>query len=79
MKTTMELDDALLAEVKRRAALEGVTMKAFVEQALRARVLPKPSRRRRFCLRLPIVEGTAPPAVDVNDRRSLYDFMEERE
>lgn len=76
MKTTIELDDALLSEVKRRAAREGLTMKAFVEQALRARLLPKPRGRQRFRLELPVVEGTAPPAVDVSDRRSLYDFME---
>jgi hypothetical protein len=78
MKTTIELDDALAAQVKQRAAREGVTMRAFVEQALRARLLPQPRGRKRFRLELPIVEGTAPPAVDISDRRSLYDLMEGR-
>lgn len=79
MKTTLELDDALFAEIKRRAAREGVTMKAFIEQSLRARLLPKPGGRKRFRLELPVVTGTAPPAVDISDRRSLYDFLEEHQ
>lgn len=31
----------------------------------------------RFQLQIPIVEGTAPPAVEVMDRRALYDFLDE--
>jgi len=78
MKTTLDLDDALLAEAKSRAAAAGTTLKAYVEGALRSRMLPRPTEHARFVLQLPVVEGTRPPAVDVADRRELYDFMEGR-
>jgi Arc/MetJ family transcription regulator len=78
MKTTLDLDDRLLREAKRRAAASGTTLRAFVEDALRSRLLPRPARGRRFRLKLPVVTGTRPPAVDVSDRRALYDFMEQR-
>jgi Arc/MetJ family transcription regulator len=35
MKTTIELSDALLAEARRVAASEGITMRTLVEQGLR--------------------------------------------
>ncbi len=75
MKTTLDLDDVLLMEAKRRASLSGCTLKAFVEEALRARLLPRPEAVPPFKLKLPVVDGSAPPAVDVADRRTLYDFM----
>lgn len=76
MKTTLDLDDELLAEAKRRAAASGTTLKAYVEDALRARMLPKPAARTRYRLDLPVVRGEAPPAVDVADRNALYDFLD---
>lgn len=80
MKTTLELDDRLLREAKRRAAAAGTTLKAYVEDALRARMLPRPDKGRQgFRLRIPVVEGTAPPAVEVMDRRALYDLLDEPE
>jgi hypothetical protein len=53
-----------------------MTLRTFVEEALRARLLPRPRGRDRFQLDLPVVEGTAPPAVDISDRNALYDLME---
>ena len=76
MKTTIELDDDLLRLAKQRAAAAGIPLRAYIEDALRARLLPRPKGRRTFSLELPIVEGTAPPAVDVADRNALYDLME---
>ena len=35
MKTTIELSDALLAEARKIAAREGVTMRTLIEQGLR--------------------------------------------
>ena len=78
MKTTLDLDDAVLREAKRRAAAARTTLRAFVEDALRARMLPRPTRRARFRANLPVITGTRPPAVDIADRRTLYDFMEEK-
>jgi len=81
MKTTIELDDRLFAELKRCAAAEGVSMKSVVHEAIRARIdrarTAAPAKRFRF--RPVVVEGTRPPAVDVADRRALVDFMEATE
>jgi Arc/MetJ family transcription regulator len=76
MKTTIDLDDDLLRLAKQRAAAAGMPLRAFVEDALRARLLPRARGRRTFTLDLPIIEGSAPPAVDVADRNALYDLME---
>lgn len=77
MKTTIDLDDALLAEVRQRAAEERKTMKAFLEEAILARLRPQPRSRASYRAELPVVEGDRPPAVDVADRRALYDFLDE--
>lgn len=80
MKTTIDIDDELLRLAKQRAAAEQVPLRAYIEDALRARLLPRPGGRGRdrFTLDLPIVSGTAPPAVDIADRDALYDLMERK-
>lgn len=42
MKTTLELDDALLIEAKSVAAKRRITLKAMVEHALRRELAPAP-------------------------------------
>jgi hypothetical protein len=42
MKTTLELDDALLKEAKALAARRGTTLKAVMEHALRRELAPAP-------------------------------------
>ncbi len=75
MKTTLDMDDDLLRRAKRLAAAEGISLRKFVEDALRARMLPAPGARTPFKLALPVVEGRKPPAVDIADRDALYDLM----
>lgn len=77
MKITIDLDAALLEEVRRRAAREGKTMKAFFEESVLARLRPKARPPARYVADLPVVEGVRPPAVDVTDRRALHDFVDE--
>ena len=77
MKTTLDLDDRLLEAAKQRAAASGKSLKAYVEDALRAQLLLRVRRDKRFRLELPTVHGTRPPVVDVADRRALYDFLDE--
>ena len=77
MKTTIELDDRLLERAKRLAANEGTTLRAVVEDALQARLAPRPRAPDRFRFAPPTVRGTAPPAVDITDRSSLYDLFDE--
>lgn len=76
MKTTLDLDDAILTQAKRRSSALGTSLKAFVEDALRARLLEAPKRRKRYLYKMPVVHGTKPPAVDISDRRVLYDYMD---
>lgn len=78
MKTTLDLDDDLLAEAKSNAAAAGTSLREYVEDALRARLAPPSSKTRKpFRLTVPIVDGVAPPTVEVMDRTALYDFLEE--
>ncbi|MDP9087351.1 MAG: hypothetical protein M3O26_01215 [Pseudomonadota bacterium] len=76
MKTTLDMDDKLMRRAKREAAASGVSLRTFVEDALRARMLPTSTPRQPFKLELPIIEGRRPPAVDIADRDALYDLME---
>lgn len=76
MKTTLDLDDELLRLAKQSAAAQGIPLRRYVEDSLRARLLPKAGRRENFELRIPIVDGKSPPAVDIADRDALYDLME---
>jgi hypothetical protein len=76
MRTTITIDDALLAEVKQVAARTGRTLTAVVEDALRESL----SRRRRHG-REPVElsvfgEGGLQPGVDLDDGASLLDLME---
>lgn len=77
MKTTLNLDDRVLERAKRLAVSEGLTLTALVEDALRARMAPRPRAPHRFRLELPTVKGTALPEVDVADRSALLDYLDE--
>lgn len=78
MKTTLEIDDRLLARAKRHASARGITLRAVVEEALRARLAPRPEARARYSFSPPVVRGSRPPAVDVADRNALYDLLDGR-
>jgi len=77
MKTTLNLDDALLRQAKRVALERGVTLTQVVQEALEVAVLPK-AQARPFQLDWRPVRGHRPPAVDLADREALYDLMEGR-
>jgi hypothetical protein len=76
MRTTLNLDDALVRAAKQEAVTRGVTLTRIIEEALRAQLAPKPPRE-RFQLDFPVVDGRRPPDVDISDREALYDAMEE--
>lgn len=56
MKTTVEISDALLVAAKERARARGTTLRALIEEGLRA-VLDEPSAAQRFILRDASVDG----------------------
>jgi hypothetical protein len=76
MKTTLNIDDKVMIELKREAARQGRTMSELVEAALRHSLRSRSS---------PINEVPPLPTfrggrilVDVADREALYEAMENR-
>jgi hypothetical protein len=78
MKTTLNLDDALLQRAKSEASARGTTLTAVVEDALRRSLTEPPTPRQQFTLRFPMVSGGG-AIVDPADRAALYDVLEGRE
>jgi hypothetical protein len=77
MRTTLDLDDGLVREAKKRAAREGRTLTSMVEEALRL-LLTRRRHGRSYRLQWPTRRGEALPAVDIADRDALFDVMEGR-
>jgi hypothetical protein len=75
MKTTLNIDDTVMAELKREAARQGRTMSDLVETALR--LLLRPQRKRAAIPALPKFRS-AGTLVDIADRDALYHAMEGR-
>jgi hypothetical protein len=78
MRTTLDLDDRLLAAAKRRAAESGTTLTSFVESALAAALAPRAKPAEVYRLNWPTTRGRLLPGVDLTDRDSLFDAMEGR-
>jgi len=75
MKTTLNIDDTVMSQLKREAARQGRTMSELVETALR--MLFRSRKTREELPPLPTFRGGA-PLVDIADRDALYRAMEER-
>ena len=79
MRTTIRLDDELLARAKRAAVERGTTLTALIEDALR-RALAPASTRRLPGVSLPTFRGDGlQPGVDLDDTASLLELMDERD
>lgn len=77
MKTTIELSDSLLREVRKLAAREGTTVKALVEQGLR-RVLAERKQVGAFQLRKATFAGAGlQPGVKDASWEQIRDFVYE--
>jgi hypothetical protein len=73
MKTTLDIDDDVMARLKREAARQGKTMSELVETALRLLLQRRPPPAE--LPPLPSFRGGA-ELVDVADRDALYEAME---
>jgi hypothetical protein len=73
MKTTLNIDDTVMAQLKREAARQGRTMSELVETALRTlfRAQKQPAKLP------PLPTFHSEMLVDVADRNALYRAMEE--
>jgi len=77
MRTTIRLDERLLAEAKQVAARTGRTLTAVIEDALRQSLAARKSGG-RVPARLPTFgEGGLQPGVDLDDSAALLSLMDE--
>ena len=76
MRTTIHLDDGLLAELRKIAAASGRTLTSVIQDALRES-LSRRRKQERSTVDLPVFHGSGLlPGVDLNDSDSLLDHME---
>ncbi|HJU01478.1 MAG TPA: type II toxin-antitoxin system VapB family antitoxin [Actinomycetes bacterium] len=76
MRTTINLDDTLLAEARQVAARTGRSLTAVVEDALRQSLYRREPTTRQ-AVELPVFgEGGTQPGVDLDDSAALLDLME---
>ncbi len=75
MKTTLNIDDTVMAELKREAVRQGRTMSELVETALR--LLLRSQGKQRPIPALPKFRSGG-ALVDVADRDALYQAIEGR-
>ena len=75
MKTTLNVDDTVMAQLKREAARQGRTMSELVETALRS--LFQAQKETSTLPPLPIFHSGG-ALVDIADREALYQAMEGR-
>lgn len=76
MRTTITIDDALLAEAKVIAARSGRTLNAVVEDALRVALAQRRAASTRPPVTLPTFSGRLQPGVNLDSNSDLLDFME---
>lgn len=76
MRTTIRLDERLLAEAKKIAAESGKSLTRVIEEALQESLARRNRIPARPKLRLPRHRGRLQPGVDLDDSSSLLDLME---
>lgn len=76
MRTTISIDDQLLAQAKRRAAARDLTLGEFFEQAVRRELISETARRAPISLPV-FTRGTGMrPGVEASNR-GLFDALDE--
>lgn len=75
MKTTLNISDSVMKDLKQEAARQGCTMSELVERALHALL-----RKRHVVQKLPPLPefDMGEATVDVADRDALYDILDGR-
>ena len=75
MKTTLNIDETVMSDLKREAARQGKTMSELVETALRN--LLRAQEKPPVLAPLPVFRSGG-ALVDVVDRNALYEAMDGR-
>ncbi len=78
MRTTINLDDGLLAEAKRRAAERGGTLTSFIEDALRETLRRRDEADDGPFETITYRGGGLMPGVDLDDNAALLDVLGDR-
>ena len=73
MKTTLDIDDHLLADAKVLAARQRTTLTRLIEEGLRLRLSPAPARSGKFVLPVMKGRGGLMPGIDPLSNKSLLD------
>jgi hypothetical protein len=77
MRTTLTIDDALLAEYKRVAADTHRTLSYVIQDALRETLVRRREAAGRRPVRLPVIGGGGlQPGVDLDDNARLLELLE---
>jgi K+-transporting ATPase c subunit len=77
MRTTIRIDDQLLAELKQLAARTGQTLTAIIEEALRQMLARQQQMAERPPVKLITVSGNGlQPGVDLDDSAALLELMD---
>jgi len=77
MRTTIRINDKLLAEIRQLAAQTGQTFTSIIEEALRQMLARRQQIAERPPVQLVTVSGNGlQPGVDLDDSAALLDLME---
>jgi hypothetical protein len=80
MRTTIQLDDALLAQATKLAREKGYDLSHLIEEILRDKIAPAPPAAPQPLLRLTTVGGEGlRPGVDLDNSSALLALMEQGE
>jgi plasmid stability protein len=71
VRTTIDIPDELHAELRRRAAAEGASIRSLVTSAIETKFRPRPSR----FVTGPLVGKKGKPATGSPDRENPYDVL----
>lgn len=76
MRTTINVDDGLLAEAKQRAAERGTTLTRLIEDALRQSLQHRQTEDDERLETLTFRGGGLMPGVDLDDNAGLRDLLD---
>lgn len=76
MRTTVRLDDDLLAAAKQRAAADHTTLTSLIEDSLRQTLALRPVLSSKRLRVRPVGDATTLPGIDLDDSTALRDVMD---
>ena len=80
MKTTLDLNDALIADAKALAAQQRTTLTRVVEEGLRLRLARPPATKQKTRFKFPVLKGKGgvSPGIDPCRNSSLLDAADKQ-